>query len=70
MNMEPALSLPLIEQNVNSRVCADGKTVGLTPNALPVVIKLKEFIYFHIKSSIHLKPEVKKWVKSYCTDFS
>ena len=28
MNMEPILSLPLIEQNVNSRVWADGKTVG------------------------------------------
>ena len=26
MNMEPALSLPLIEQNVNPRVWTDGKT--------------------------------------------
>ena len=28
MNMEPALSLPLIEQNVNLKLWADGKTVG------------------------------------------
>ena len=27
MNMEPSLSLPLIEQNVNPRVWADGKSV-------------------------------------------
>ena len=24
INMEPSLSLPLVEQNVNPRVCADG----------------------------------------------
>ena len=28
MNMELALSLPLIEQNANPRVWADGKTMG------------------------------------------
>ena len=28
MNMETSLSLPLIEQNENARVWADGKTVG------------------------------------------
>ena len=28
MNMEPSLSLPLVEQNVNPRVWADGKSVG------------------------------------------
>ena len=28
MSMEPSLSLPLIEQNVNPRVLADGKSVG------------------------------------------
>ena len=28
MNMEPSLYLPLIEQNVNPRVWADGKSVG------------------------------------------
>ena len=28
MNMEPSLSLPLIEQKVNPRVWADGKSVG------------------------------------------
>ena len=28
MNMEPSLSLPLVEQNVNPRVWADKKSVG------------------------------------------
>ena len=28
MKMEPFISLPLIEQNVNLRVWVDGKTVG------------------------------------------
>ena len=28
MNMEPALSLPLIEQNINPKVWADGNTEG------------------------------------------
>ena len=28
MNMEPCLSLPLVEPNVNPRVWADGKSVG------------------------------------------
>ena len=28
MNMEPSLSLPLVERNVNPRVWADGKSVG------------------------------------------
>ena len=28
MKMEPSVSLPLIEQNVNPRVWADGKTMG------------------------------------------
>ena len=42
MNMEPALSLILIEQNVNPKVWADGKTVGQAQNAVPVIIKLKD----------------------------
>ena len=41
MNMEPFLSLPLIEQNVNPRVWADGKSVGQAQSAIPVVVKLK-----------------------------
>ena len=53
MNMEPSLSLPLIEQNVNPRVRADGKSVGRAQNAIPVVVKLKDPTYFHIRSSIH-----------------
>ena len=42
MNMEPSLSLPLIEQNVNPRVWADGKSVGQAQNAIPVVVKFKD----------------------------
>ena len=41
MIMEPSLSFPLIEQNVNPRVRADGKSVGQALNAIPVVVKLK-----------------------------
>ena len=41
INMEPSLSLPLVEQNVNPRVWADGKSVGQALNAIPVVVKLK-----------------------------
>ena len=42
MNMVPSLSLPLIEQNVNPRMWADGKSVGRAQNAIPVVAKLKD----------------------------
>ena len=42
MNMEPSLSLALVEQNVNPRVWADGKSVGRAQNAIPVVVKLKD----------------------------
>ena len=41
-NMEPSLSLPLIEQNVNPRVWYDGKSVGRAQNAILVVVKLKD----------------------------
>ena len=54
MNMEPFLSLPLVEQNVNSREWADGKSVGRAQNAIPIVVKLKDpRTYSHIRSSIH-----------------
>ena len=42
MNMEPALSLPLIEQKVNPKMWADKKTLGQAQNAVPVIIKLKD----------------------------
>ena len=45
MNMEPSLSLPLVEHNVNPRVWADGKSVGQAQNALPVVVKLISSIH-------------------------
>ena len=41
INVEPAPFLPLIEQNVNPKVWADGKTVCRAQNAVPVFIKLK-----------------------------
>ena len=59
MNMEPSLSLPLIEQNVNPRVWADGNSVARAKiqentTGIPVVVKLKDpHTYFHIRSSIH-----------------
>ena len=53
MNMEPALSLPLIEENVNPRVWADEKTVGQAQNAVPVTIKLKDPHLLPYQSSTH-----------------
>ena len=53
MNMEPALSLPLIEQNVNPRVWADEKTVGQAQNAALVTIKPKDPHLFPHQSSTH-----------------
>ena len=63
MNMECALSLPLIEQNVNPRVWADGKSVGRAQNAIPVVVKVKDLRIFPHKKQYPLKPEVKKGLK-------
>ena len=63
MNMEPSLSLPLIEQNVNPRVWADGKSVGRAQNAIPVVIKFKDPHLFPHKKQYPLKPEVKEGLK-------
>ena len=58
MNMEPALSLSLIEQNINPRVWADGKTVGQAQNSVPVFIKLKDPHLFSHQKQYPLKPEV------------
>ena len=63
MNMEPSFSLPLIEQNVNRRVWADGKSVGQAQNAIPVVVKLKDPHLFPHKKQYPLKPEVKEGLK-------
>ena len=56
-------SLPLVEQNVNPRVWADGKSAGRTQNAIPVVVKLKYPHLFPHKKQYPLKPEVKKGLK-------
>ena len=61
--MEPSLSLPLVEQNVNPRVWADRKSVGRAQNAIPVVVKLKDPHLFPHKKQYPLKPEVKKGLK-------
>ena len=63
INMEPSLSLPLVEQNVNPRVWADGKSVGRAQNAIPVVVKLKDPHLFPHKKQYPLKPEVKEGLK-------
>ena len=61
--MEPALSLPLIEQNVNPKLWADGKTVGQAQNAVPVFIKLKDPCLFPYQKQYPLKPEIKEGLK-------
>ena len=58
MNMEPVLSLPLYEQNVNLKVWANGKTVGREQNAVLVFIKLKDLHLFSHQKQYPLKPEV------------
>ena len=63
INMERSLFLPLIEQNVNPRVWADGKSVGQAQNAIPVVVKLKDPHLFPPKKQYPLKPEVKEGLK-------
>ena len=63
MNMEPSLSLPLIEQNTNPSVWTDGKSVGGAQNAIPVVVKLKDPHLFPHKKQYPLKPEVKEGLK-------
>ena len=63
INMEPSLSLHLIEQNVNPRIWADGKSVGQAQNAIPVVVKLKDPHLFPHKKQYPLKPEMKEGLK-------
>ena len=63
MNMEPSLSLLLIEHNVNPRVWADGKSAGWAQNAIPVVVKLKDPHLFPHKKQYPLQPEVKEGLK-------
>ena len=69
MNMEPALSLPLMEQNINPRVWADGKTMGRAQNTVPVIIKLNDPHLVSHQKQYSLKSKVNEWAKSYCTDF-
>ena len=63
MNMEPALSLLLIEQNVNLRAWADGKAVGRAQNAIHVIVRLKDPHLLAHQKQYPLKPEVKKGLK-------
>ena len=63
MNMEPSLSLPLIEQNANPRVWDVGKSVGQGRNAIPIVVRLKDPHLFPHKKQYPLKPEVMEGLK-------
>ena len=67
MNMEPSLSLSLVEQNVNPKVWADGKSVDRAQNAIPVVVKLKDLQIFPHKKQYPLKPKVKEGLKPIIT---
>ena len=58
-NMEPALTLPIIEQNINPKVWADGKTVARVQNAVAVIIKLKDSHIVPHQKQYPLKPEAK-----------
>ena len=58
VNMDPALSLPLIEQNLNPRVWADGKAMSWAQNTVPVFIKLKDPHLFSHQKKYPLKAEV------------
>ena len=59
-NMEPALSLPLIKQNVNPKVWLDGKSVGQDKMLFLQLSCSNTCTYFHIKSSIHWNPRLRK----------
>ena len=70
MNMEPALSLPLMEHNVNPRARADGKTLGQAQNTVSVIIKLSDPHLASHQTQYSLKSKVNDWAKSYCIDSS
>ena len=63
INMEPSFSLPLVEQNINPRIWADGKSVGQAHNVIPIVVMLKDPHLFPHKKQYPLKPEVKEGLK-------
>ena len=64
MNMETSLFLPLIEQSVNPKVWADGKTVARVQNAVAVIIKLKDSHIVPHQKQYPQKPEVKEELKA------
>ena len=52
MNMEPVLSLPLIEQNINPRVWTDGKKLWVEHKMLFLPLSSSKILtYFYIKSN-------------------
>ena len=59
-----ALSFPLIEQNINPRVWANGNIVGQAQNAGPVIIKLKVLHLFPHQKQYPLKPKIKEGLKT------
>ena len=42
---------------------ADGKSVGLAQNAIPIIVKLKDLHLFPHKKQYPLKPEIKEGLK-------
>ena len=63
MNMEPSLSLHLVEQNVNPKVWANRKSVGQAQNAIPIVVKFQDPHLFPHKKQYPLKPKVRGGLK-------
>ena len=59
-----ALSFPLIEQNINPRMWANGNIVGQAQNAGPVIIKLKVPHLFPHQKQYPLKPKIKEGLKT------
>ena len=60
INIEPSISLPLIEQNINPRVWADEKTEGQAQNDIPVIVKFKHVHLLLLQKQYPLKPEIKE----------
>ena len=64
MHMEPALSLPLIEQKVNPKMWADGKTLGQAQNAVLVIIQM-----FKLDLEKTEEPETICWIIEKAREF-
>ena len=61
--MEPALTFPINEQNINPKVWADGNLLGWAQNPIPIVVKLKHPHLFPHQKQYPLKLKVKEGLK-------